>query len=196
VLRIRNIYSGFEFFTSRIRIKGFRYFNPKNVCLSSRKYGLPGLFIPDPDLIFYLSRILIFYPSRIQGSKRHRIPCHQLLLVLLRRITNRCQHSVCQLRQDSAGIPPYSLNIYNYKRLPLVCHCVIHNGVTSRLVFANLMAGSCRSQRQIVVSRIRGVLIRIRITGLRIRVRLLLFSSGLSNANKKLSFFFMFFSTY
>ncbi len=34
-----------------------------------------GLFIPDPDPgSGSRIRILIFYPSRIQGSKRHRIP--------------------------------------------------------------------------------------------------------------------------
>jgi hypothetical protein len=42
----------------RIRIKEFNYFNPKNVH--------PG---SGPRI-----RILIFYPSRIPGSKRHRIP--------------------------------------------------------------------------------------------------------------------------
>ncbi len=53
---------------SQIRIKDFKYFNPKNCKIWS------GLFIPDPD--FYPSRIRIFsHPgSRIQGSKRHRIP--------------------------------------------------------------------------------------------------------------------------
>jgi hypothetical protein len=49
---------------SRIRIKEFKYFNPKKWFISSRKYD-PG----------YLSRIwiriLTFYPSRIQGSKRY-----------------------------------------------------------------------------------------------------------------------------
>jgi hypothetical protein len=40
----------------------FKYFNPKNWFLSSRKHD-PG----------FSSRILLFYPSRIQGSKRHRI---------------------------------------------------------------------------------------------------------------------------
>ncbi len=65
VLRIRNAYPrswiwmfhpgseffhpGYEFFPSRIRIKEFKYFNPKKLFLSSRKYD-PG----------YSSRILIF----------------------------------------------------------------------------------------------------------------------------------------
>ncbi len=48
---------------SRIRIKEFKYFNPKKWFLSTEKYD-PGSS----------SRIRIFYPSRIQGSKRHRIP--------------------------------------------------------------------------------------------------------------------------
>ncbi len=51
-----------NFFPSRIRIKELKYFNPKKLFLSSRKYD-PG----------YQSRIRIFYPSRIQGSKRLRI---------------------------------------------------------------------------------------------------------------------------
>jgi hypothetical protein len=48
---------------SRIRIKKFKYFNPKKWFLSSRKYD-PGCS----------SRILNFLPIRIQGSKRHQIP--------------------------------------------------------------------------------------------------------------------------
>jgi hypothetical protein len=53
---------------SRIRIKGFKYFNPKKLkkwFLSSGKY--------DPGCSSRI-RMLTFYPSRIQGSKRHRIP--------------------------------------------------------------------------------------------------------------------------
>jgi hypothetical protein len=56
---------------SQIRIKEFKYFNPKNVLKAL------GCSFPDPDPVFY--------PSRIQGSKRHRIPdsdtqhCRQLL---------------------------------------------------------------------------------------------------------------------
>jgi hypothetical protein len=45
----------FEFFPSRIRIKEFKYFNPKKWFLSSRKYdGLGCSFrvrIPDPDFL-------------------------------------------------------------------------------------------------------------------------------------------------
>jgi hypothetical protein len=48
---------GSELSPSRIRIKEFKYFNPKKWFLNS------GLFIPDPG-------------SRIQGSKRHRIRDH------------------------------------------------------------------------------------------------------------------------
>jgi len=68
VLRIRNVYPGSDFFTSRIRdpnclypgsrlcIKEFKFFNPqktKKWYLSSRKYD-PGCSsrIPDPDADF------------------------------------------------------------------------------------------------------------------------------------------------
>ncbi len=51
---------------SWIRIKELKYFNPQKLFLSSRKYG-PGCS----------SRNI--YPSRIQGSKRHRIPEPPLL---------------------------------------------------------------------------------------------------------------------
>ena len=66
VLRIRNVYAGSKFFSSQIRF----FFHPgskfsKKMFLSSRKY--------DPGCSSRI-RILIFYPSRIQGSKRHRIP--------------------------------------------------------------------------------------------------------------------------
>ncbi len=44
-------------------IKDFKYFNKKKLFLRLRKY--------DPGCSY---RIRIFYPSRIQGSKRHRIP--------------------------------------------------------------------------------------------------------------------------
>jgi hypothetical protein len=57
---------------SRIPIKEFKYFNPKEWFLSSRKYD-PGCSsrIPDPDPDF----LPIPDPgSLIQGSKRHRIP--------------------------------------------------------------------------------------------------------------------------
>jgi hypothetical protein len=57
---------------SRIPIKEFKYFNPKEWFLSSRKHD-PGCSsrIPDPDPDF----LPIPDPgSRIQGSKRHRIP--------------------------------------------------------------------------------------------------------------------------
>ncbi len=51
---------------SRIRIKEFfQYFNPKKLFLSSQKY--------DSGCSSQI-RILIFYPSQIQGPKRHRIP--------------------------------------------------------------------------------------------------------------------------
>ncbi len=46
----------------RIRIKEFKYIEPKNMFLTSRKYD-PGCRI----------QILIFFLSRIQESKRHRL---------------------------------------------------------------------------------------------------------------------------
>jgi hypothetical protein len=95
VLRIRDVYPGSEFFPSRIpgqkdsriwiriRIKEFNYFNPKKCFfLSSRKYD-PGCSTrnqtPDLDLDF----LPIPDPgSRVQGSKKHRIPDpeHETLL--------------------------------------------------------------------------------------------------------------------
>ncbi len=61
-----NVYPGsrIRIFPSRIRIKEFKYFNPKKLFLSSRKY--------DPCCSSRI-QILIFYPSRIPESKRHRI---------------------------------------------------------------------------------------------------------------------------
>ncbi len=66
VSRIRDVYRGSEFFPSRIHVKEFkyrRYFNPKKLFLSSRKF--------DPGCSY---RIRIFYPSRIQGSKEATDP--------------------------------------------------------------------------------------------------------------------------
>jgi hypothetical protein len=53
----------------RVRIKEFKYFNPKNCFLRSRKYVLGSSSrIPYLDLDFFT------HPgSRIKGSKRHRI---------------------------------------------------------------------------------------------------------------------------
>jgi hypothetical protein len=59
VLRIRDVYPGCEFFSSpdryRIRIKDFKYLNPKIVSRLSEIRS--GLFIPDPDPDFLPSRI-------------------------------------------------------------------------------------------------------------------------------------------
>jgi hypothetical protein len=41
---------GSEFFPSRIRIKEFKYFDPKNCFLALGNKS--GLFIPDPDPVF------------------------------------------------------------------------------------------------------------------------------------------------
>ncbi len=66
-LRIRDVYPesdffrpGSELFPSRIRIEEFKYFKPKKLYLSSREYDLG---------CSSRIRILIFYPSRISGSK-------------------------------------------------------------------------------------------------------------------------------
>jgi hypothetical protein len=57
---------------SRIRLKEFMYFNPQKWFLSTQKYD-PGfssqIRIPDPDFLPILDP-----GSRIQGSKRYRIP--------------------------------------------------------------------------------------------------------------------------
>jgi hypothetical protein len=64
------VYPGYEFFSSRIRVKEFKYFNPKKIVSKlSRKY--------DPGCSSRI-RILNFLPipdpgSRNQGSKRPRI---------------------------------------------------------------------------------------------------------------------------
>ncbi len=64
VLRIRDVYPGSDFSPYWIRIKEFKYFNPKKWFLNSRKY--------DPGCSARIW-ILTFYPSRIRGSKRPRI---------------------------------------------------------------------------------------------------------------------------
>jgi hypothetical protein len=69
VLRIRDVYprsriKGQKDSGSRIRIKEFKYFLPKKLFLSFRKY--------DPGCSSQI-RILIVYPSQIQVSKRPRI---------------------------------------------------------------------------------------------------------------------------
>ncbi len=73
MLRIRDVYPGSDFFPSRIRTvsipdpgsssKKLRILN--KWFLSSKKY--------DPGCSSRI-RMLTFYPSRIQGSKRHPIP--------------------------------------------------------------------------------------------------------------------------
>ncbi len=55
----------FSYLGSWIRIKEFKYFNPKELFLSSRKY--------DPGCSSRI-RILTHPGSRIQRSERHRIP--------------------------------------------------------------------------------------------------------------------------
>ncbi len=61
-IRIRNIRS---FFHPRSASKNLNILTQKIVSKLSEIWS--GLFIPDPDPDF-------FYPSRIPGSKRHRIP--------------------------------------------------------------------------------------------------------------------------
>ncbi len=69
VLRIRYVYPGseffhpgFGFFPSRIRIKEFKYFKPKKLFLSTRKYdsGCSSRIL-----------ILIFYPSHPDPDPQH-----------------------------------------------------------------------------------------------------------------------------
>jgi hypothetical protein len=57
--------SRIRFFPSRIRIKEFKYFNPKKCFLSSGKY--------DPGCSSRI-RILIFFPSRIPDSGVKKAP--------------------------------------------------------------------------------------------------------------------------
>ncbi len=76
--RIRDVYPGSDFFPCRIRTvpipdpgsssKNLSILTPKKAkkwFLSSKKY--------DPGCLSWI-RMLTFYPSRIQGSKRHPIP--------------------------------------------------------------------------------------------------------------------------
>ncbi len=65
VFRIQDVYPGsrIQCFPSRICIKEFKYFNPKNGFLSSRKYD-PGCS----------SRIRIFYPSKIPDPGVKKAP--------------------------------------------------------------------------------------------------------------------------
>ena len=74
VLRIRDVYPGSEFFPSRIRFKELKYLNPTIVSKLSE-------ILYDPGCSSRI-RILIFsHPgSRIQLSKRHRIPDPQKTL--------------------------------------------------------------------------------------------------------------------
>jgi hypothetical protein len=113
VLRIRDVYpgsririfsipdTGSDFFPSQIPDPHqiFRYFNPKNWFLRSRKY--------DPGCSSRI-RILFFYPSkiRIQGSKRHRIPDPdpQLCSPLSKKSMHKGGLTV--LRRRSASVDP------------------------------------------------------------------------------------------
>ncbi len=107
--RIRNFPSQISvpnFFSSRIRIKEFKYFNSKN-CF--RKY--------DPGYSTGI-RILIFYPSRsrIQGSKWHRIPDPDL---------QHCESRYSILPQCGSGSRfalHEDLNLYPTCRLFLFCN--------------------------------------------------------------------------
>ncbi len=86
MLRIRDVYPGSDFFLSRIpdlgseffhpgsriRIKEFKYFNPKKCFIISRKLGnMVRVFHPGSRSG---SSLFIHPGSRIHGSKRHRIP--------------------------------------------------------------------------------------------------------------------------
>jgi hypothetical protein len=69
VLRIRVVYPGYEFFPSSIRTKEWKYFNLKN-CFYALRNMILVVHLGSGSRI----RILIFYPSQIQGSNRLRIP--------------------------------------------------------------------------------------------------------------------------
>ncbi len=66
VLRIRDVYPG-----SRVKKIPDPHQRIKNLSIFDPKKALENMNIPDLEPRF---QILIFYPSRIQGSKRHRIP--------------------------------------------------------------------------------------------------------------------------
>ncbi len=94
VLRIPDVYPGSEFFHpgSRIRIKEFKYFfTPKNWFPSLRNFD-PGEHPGSGSRI----RILIFINpgSRIQGSKRHRIPDPEPKIVICFRTFTYCHRRV------------------------------------------------------------------------------------------------------
>ncbi len=85
VLRIRDIYTGSEFFSipdqnffhlgSQIRIKEFKYFNPPKMVSKLSEIWF-GLFLPDPDLL----------PNPDPGSRvRLRNTVHNIALSHLRR---------------------------------------------------------------------------------------------------------------
>ncbi len=120
---------------SRIRIKEFKYFNPKKTkkgFLSSRKYDLGCSFrIPDPDVGFLPipdpgvkkapdpGSATLRYPgsgknsSRIQGSKRHRIPDPHSA-----NVTEDSFHNVlykCVLKFNFASISRSGLLIFSKK---------------------------------------------------------------------------------
>jgi hypothetical protein len=92
-------------FRIRIRIKAVKYFNPKKWFLSSSKY--------DPGCSPWIRVLIFFYPSRIQGSKRHRIPDPgpQNCIYLVCRKTEKefkrprlpCLLVICEFFQDESA---------------------------------------------------------------------------------------------
>jgi hypothetical protein len=115
VLRLRDVYPGSDFFPfripdptfshpgSRIRIKYFKYFNPKKWFLSSRKY--------DPGCSSRI-RIPTFYPSRIPdpgvkkapdpGSGSKTLMCREELVMLDQNYYPGQQRGVRQLLEQAA----------------------------------------------------------------------------------------------
>jgi hypothetical protein len=79
---------------SRIHIKEFKYFNPKNCFLSSRKY--------DPGCSSRI-RILIFYPTRIQGVKKAPDPGTGSATLLQAMTTLNSQAVTLARRQEKVG---------------------------------------------------------------------------------------------
>ncbi len=105
----------------RIRIKEFKYFNPKNC--SQALGNMIRMVIPDPDP---RSWFFTHHGSRIQGSKRHQIPdpqhCSQSKISAYSKLRakgisgKRNQRQLCSLRRVDFAETLY-LHVVPY-RLP------------------------------------------------------------------------------
>ncbi len=80
----------------RIRIKEFKHFLPKKVFLSFRN--------SDPGCLFR-TRILIFYPSRIQGSKKVLEPDPQHCLYNVQQVSDTSVARSCHANSWPAQLP-------------------------------------------------------------------------------------------